>query len=257
MRQAIYTLSMITACLLFNHTGFSQDATEVTEALTTTWYAHYIGQPDGTKMNPTERKESWTFNEDGSMHLKNGRMNMEFDGTWEYLDETNSIRAVLKIMDNEEMAEFPILRITKDTLVMVNPGSYAIQYTTSPPDPNIKAKTAPLVVNSVSTIEVDEWTGLHPFNHKVIISADDSIEKVESVGVVVLLIINGRKTLRLNDDGVTTDIEVSGESVIAGQKHFGFVTDDPELAGEVVFDSEGNFYVYWDKNRSTVEYINE
>ncbi len=248
---------MITAFLLSNHNGFSQDATEVTEALTTTWYAHYIGQPDGTNMNPTERKETWTFNKDGSMHLINGRMNMEFDGTWEYLEETNSIRATLKIEDKEEKAEFPILRISKDSLVLVNPGDYAIQYTTSPPDPKLKPKTAPLVVNSVSTIEVDEWTGLHPFDHKVIISADNNVEKVASIGVVVLLIIDGKKTLRINDDGLTTDIEVTGGSEIAGQKHFGFVTDDPELAGEVVFDSDGNFYVYRDKDQSTVEYIKE
>ena len=89
------------------------------------------------------------------------------------------------------------------------------------------------------------------------VSVDGKEEKVDAVGVVILLMIDGKKTLRINDDGVTTDIVVSGGSEIAGSKHYGFVTDDPELAGEIVFNGDGSFYVFRDKDQSSVAYVKE
>jgi hypothetical protein len=234
--------------------AFSQSAKKIKKDLVNTWYAINVGEPEGGEMRPTKRKEVFIFNSDGTLIIKDGEM--EIPGKWEYLGDSK-LKAGISFQGMEREVEISIRELTSDKLVLVDPDR-ATEYSTTPPDPNApKPRTAPLVVGSDSNYDVDQWTGLHPFNKKLITSVDGSQEKVDAVGVIVLLMINGEKTLRVNDDGLTTDIVVSGGSEIAGQKHFGFVTDDPELAGEIVFNGNENFYIYRDKDQSTIEYIKE
>ena len=256
MNTKFLTIASASYLLLFSFNLFAQDLTdaEVKEGITKTWYAVTVGEAEGGEMRPTKRKESLTFNADGTLTIKDGEM--EIPAKWEYQGDM-VINAKMSFQGIEREAKLVIREMTGDELVIVDPDrSVATGYSTSPPDPNApKPRTAPLVVNSVSTIEVDKWTGLHPFNKKVITTVDGKQEKVDAIGVIVLVPVNGKKTFRINDDGLTTDLEVSGGSVIAGEKHFGFVTDDPEFAGEVVFREDGSFYVFRDKDQSVVEYI--
>ena len=253
MQHLKSTLLLFGLILLFIPKSFSQDAEEIKSTLANTWYAVKVGEPEGGEMNPTSRKETLTLNADGTMHVKDG--NIEMDAKWE-LEGTEKINVTISFDGGEQVMGVTIREVSENKLVLVFPQK-STEYSTSPPDPSIQPKKAPLYVGSDSNINGVEWSGLHPFNKKIMVSVDGKEEKVDAVGVVILLMIDGKKTLRINDDGVTTDIVVSGGSEIAGSKHYGFVTDDPELAGEIVFNGDGSFYVFRDKDQSSVAYVKE
>ncbi|WNJ17867.1 hypothetical protein [Pontibacter sp. G13] len=255
MNRIIFSACMAFSLFLMDLQSFAQNPNQVQEALGKTWYAVKVGEPEGGEMRPTRREEVLMFNLDGTMKIKADGGN-EYNGTWEYQPESSTIHAEISFQGMERETELKIRKLTDDQLVLVDP-QRATEYSTSPRDPNVKPKEAPTVVNSVSTIEVENWTGLHPFNQKVMTSADDQRQKVESIGVIVLIRNGNQKVLRINDDGVTTDIPVSEGSEIAGERHFGFVTDDPTMAGEVVFREDGSFYIYRDQDQSVTEYVKE
>ncbi len=209
-------------------------------------------------MRPSERKEVWTYNADGTLTFKEEKMGLELSGTWEYLPESNSLRAAISFEGNQEVGEFPINTITDESLVLAHPDQQlAIEYKTTPPDPNRKIRKAPLVVGSESTIEVENWTGLHPFNTKLLISENGNTEVIESIGVIILIRSGEKNIFRVNDDGLTTDIEVSEPEEIDGALHFELITDDPEFAGKAVFNSDQSFYVLRASDQVKIEYVKE
>ena len=258
MKHYFTVLSFLGLLLLFTTSAYSQDAEQIKKQLANTWYAHNIGQEDGSDMRPSKRKEVWTFNPDGTLIFKDEKVGFEANGTWEYLPESNSLKAAITFQGNEQVGEFGIHSITDETLVLAHRDQQlAIEYKTTPPDPNRKIREAPLVVNSESTIEVENWTGLHPFNTKLLTAENGNSEVIESIGVIVLIKSNGKNTFRVNDDGLTTDIEVSEPQEIDGALHFDLLTDDPEFAGKAVFNSDQSFYVLRASDQVKIEYVKE
>ena len=255
MKRTFFT-SLI---LFFTFQVYAQDADKIISQLSTTWYSVRVGEPEGGPMNPTTKPEVLTFNTDGTMSVKQMRDEKPVEGTWEYNPESG-IKVTFDFNGEDFVIDISIREISDTKVVLVFPQK-ATEYSSTPPDPNAtpepEIKPAPLVVGSVSTINVEEWSGLHPFNIKRTYTADDQVEEAEAIGVLILLYVDGKQIIRLNEDGNTTDIPVSGGSDIAGEKHFGLVTEDPEMAGEIVFRQDNSWYFYRDKDQSAVEYFNE
>jgi len=258
MKYVITIIFFLTSVVIYSNSITNNDPDKIKKQLAQTWYSHNIGKEDGSEMRPSKRKEVWTYNTDGSMIFKELKMGMEFKGTWEYLSASKKLKLTLDINGNEEAGEFPIISISDSSMVLSYPEQqFAVEYKTTPPDPNRKIREAPFYTNSVSTIDFENWTGLHPFNQKVITSSDGNTTKLASVGVIVLLQSNGKRILRVNDDGLTTDIETGDPAEIDGEIHYQLMTDEVEFAGKLVFRNDKSFYLFNDKDQSTTEYIKE
>lgn len=244
--------------LLFSLSALvAQDSEEVKNALSKTWYKYKVGDAEGGEMRPTKKSVVLDISKDGTLTIQEGEMTL--DASWEYIKASNDLRVTMYFNGNMEVANLGIQELKDNTLVLLNSKASVLEeYSTSPPDPDAPApREAPTVVNSVSTINVDAWSGLHPFNIKVITSIDDKVERKEAIGVLVLLNSGGKKILRINEDGLTTDIEVSNATEIASEKHFGLLTEDAQFSGEIVFRPDGSHYLFRDKDQSIIEYIKE
>ena len=255
MRPQLKNLSTLTLTLLIAFQALSQSSGELPTTLLKTWYAVKVGNPEGGEMSPTSSKEILTFNSDGTLNIKD--RDLSIDAKWEYIHDSKTINATINLDGNERVVELAVRNLTDSTLLLVSPQK-ATAYSILPPDPNApKPRKAPLVVNSVSTIDVDSWSGLHPFNYKITESKNGEIESHEAIGVFILLHIEGKNILRWNEDGLTTDIEVAKGPEIEDEMLFDLVTEDPEFAGQVVFREDNSIYFNLKKNMSKVEYIKQ
>ena len=231
----------------------SQNGGDIQTALSKTWYAVKVGEPEGGEMRPTSRSEIFTFNTDGSMQIQ--AEGQTVDAQWEYLEDSKIIKASFVYDGNEIVTELNVRNLTDNTLVLVSP-QRATEYSDSPPDPNApKPRTAPLVVGSDSNIDVANWTGVHPFNHKVTKTKEGETESVEAIGVLILLKVDGKDIVRLNEDGLTTDIAVAPGIEEHGEIQFDLISEDPEFAGKIVFREDNSMYFYRDEDGSQVDYI--
>lgn len=241
--------------LCINFQALAQDGNAPAKLLKT-WYAVKVGEPEGGEMLPTKNKEVFTFNSDGTMNIKadNG---MEVNAKWEYLKESEALKVTLNLQGNEKVVDLAIRDLNDNTLVLVSPQK-ATEYALSPPDPNADPpRTAPLYVNSDSTIDVANWSGVHPFNFKVTKFSDGSTKSEEAIGVLILLKIDGKNIVRFNENGLTTDINVSAGQEIDGEMHFDLLTTTPEFSGKIVFRTDNSSYLLFEQDKSTVEYIKQ
>ncbi len=255
MTKSIKNLITSALFILIIVPGVAQDGTFVQKNLINTWYKVKVGNADSGEMRTSQNKEVYTFNANGVVTIETNQIS--FEATWEYLEDSQEIKCVANIQGREEQVIFKLLELTDSKLVLVGRG-IATEYGLTPPDPDAQQdRTAPLVVNSDSTINVSEWSGLHPFNTKITTTSNNQKSQQGAIGVLVLLNINGKKIIRINEDGLTTDIPVLEPTKIGGQMHFGLITEDPELAGEVVFREDNSFYFYRDTNQDIVEYFKQ
>lgn len=232
--------------------GFSQD---ISKQLINTWYAVRVGEPEGGEMNPTKRKEVFMFKDDGSLTIKDG--DYEIPAKWEYVAAKESIEVTITGLDGKEkIVEVIVREISNDKLVLISPQN-ATEYSTSPPDINTpKPRTAPLMVNSASNMEPEKWTGLHPFNRKIV-KIDSMTEKTKAIGVLILLYNNGKKIVRINEDGLTTDVEVGDQSMIEGEIQVDLVSEDPAIAGKIIFREDNTPYFLREEDGALIDYIRE
>ncbi|WP_276388335.1 hypothetical protein [Eudoraea chungangensis] len=258
MKKFSYKLAYLICLLLFSLSAVvAQDTAEIENGLSKTWYKAKVGNAEGGAMVPTKKNAVLDISKDGTLTIKEGEMTL--DASWEYIQASRDLRVTMDFNGNMQVADLRIQELKDNKLVLLNSKALVVEeYSTSPPDPDAPApRDAPTVVNADSNINAEEWSGLHPFNYKVIKTADGKVEKIEAIGVLILLQSGGKHILRINDDGLTTDIEVSKGSDKTSGKHFGFVTNDPEMNGEIVFKPDGSHYIYREKDQSTVEYIKE
>ena len=253
MRQRLKILLLTGLSLGIIFQASSQNGGDIQTALSKTWYAVKVGEPEGGEMRPTSRSEIFTFNTDGTMQIQSDGQTV--DPQWEYLEDSKIIKSSFVYDGNEIVTELVIRDLNDHTLVLVSPQN-AMEYSDSPPDPNApKPRTAPIVVGSESTIDVDNWSGLHPFNYKITETSQGETESKEAIGVLILLKGNGKNILRLNEDGLNTDIEVGPAEEMDGEMQFELMSDDPEFAGKIIFREDNSMYFYRDEDMSKVEYI--
>jgi hypothetical protein len=254
MQLQLKLLLSSTLILFVTFKALSQNYGDVPESLLNTWYAIKVGEPEGGELQPTSKKEALTFNSDGTINIQAGN-DVNMNGKWEYLQESEIIRVTLSIEGNERIVDLTIRDLTDKSLVLADPQK-ATEYALKPPDPNgVKPRTAPLVVGSDSNIDFKSWTGLHPFNYKVTETIQGQILNDEAVGVLILLKVDGNNIVRLNENGITNDIKTSKGKEIDGEMHFDFITQDQELSGKIVFRSDNSSYILYEKDKSKVEYI--
>lgn len=234
---------------------FSQNSDNVPKSLFKTWYAIKVGDTEVGEMKPTTRKEALTFISDGTMTIEDRDVKM--NAKWEYLKESKTIRVTLNIRGNEQVVELILRDLTDSSLVLISPKDFKVtEYALTPPDMNAaKPKTAPLYVGSDSNIDFKSWSGVHPFNYKVTETVEGELISEEAVGVLILLKINGNNILRLNENGMTTDLKTSQGEEINSEMHFNLITEDPELSGKIVSRSDNSSYLIFEKDKSKVEYM--
>ncbi|MEE4259877.1 MAG: hypothetical protein V2I62_08960 [Bacteroidales bacterium] len=236
--------------------AFSQNTSNLPKPLLKTWYAIKVGESEGGEMQPTTRKEALTFDSNGTMKIEAGN-DVNMSAKWEYVQESETIRVTLSIRGNEQLIDLIIRDLSDTSLVLESPQDFKVtKYALTPPDLNAaKPRTAPLYVGSDSNIDFKSWSGLHPFNYKVTETAEGELLSEEAIGVLILLKIDGNNILRLNENGLTTDIKTSQGQEIKGEMHFNLITQNPELSGKIVFRSDNTSYILFEKDKSKVEYI--
>ncbi|MCL6266517.1 hypothetical protein [Flagellimonas myxillae] len=240
--------------LCINFQAFAQDGNAPAKLLKT-WYAVKVGEPEGGEMFPTKNKEILTINADGTMNISDS--GFDISANWEYLKESEALKVTPNLQGNEKVVDLTIRDLNDNTLVLVSPQK-ATEYALSPPDPNAeKPRTAPLYVNSDSTIDVANWSGVHPFNYKVATLSDGGTKSEEAIGVLILLKIDGKNIVRFNENGLTTDINVSAGQEIDGEMHFDLLTTTPEFSGKIVFRTDNSSYLLLEQDKSTVEYMKQ
>ncbi|SHG56156.1 hypothetical protein [Flagellimonas flava] len=255
MHLQLRLLLSFSLVLCINFQTLSQDGNAPTE-LIKTWYAVKVGEPEGGEMHPTRNKEIFTFNADGTMNIK-AENGMEVNAKWEYLKESEALKVTLNLEGNERIVDLAIRDLNGNKLVLVS-AQKATEYALSPPDQDADPpRTAPLFVNSDSTIDVANWSGVHPFDHKVTKFSDGGIKSEEAIGVLILLKGNGKNIVRINEDGLTTDIDVSEGEAIDGEMHFNLLSEDPRFHGKIVFRSDNSNYLFLELDKSTVEYMKQ
>ena len=238
--------------LSFNFQALAQDGNTPTE-LIKTWYAVKVGNPEGGEMHPTQKKEIISIKADGTMDISDN--GFDISAKWEYLKEPEALKVTLNLEGNERIVELVIRDLNENKLILISPQK-ATEYALSPPGPDADPpRTAPLFVNSDSTIDVANWSGVHPFDYKVTKFSDGGMKSEEAIGVLILLKGNGKNIVRINEDGLTTDIDVSEGEAIDGEMHFNLLSEDPKFHGKIVFRTDNSNYLFLEQDKSTVEYI--
>ena len=259
-KNSIVKLKVIASiCIIFCAalSGWSQNGVDISKKLVKTWYKVKVGDIHSHEMFPSEKEEVLFILADGVLKVK--ERNNVIQGKWEYIEDSQKLKSTFDYNGNEYVSEAIVQELSDHKLLITMPDkNLKIEYKDTPPDPKSKkVRKAPFVTNSVSTIDAENWTGLHPFNHKIITSKDGDKARREALGVLVLLKNNGKPFIRINEDGLTTDIEITEGTKKDSEIHYTLITDDSNFAGEVIFREDNSSYFYRKADGALIEYLKD